>query len=947
MLIKKKLPAMIILMISIPILVVSFFIYYFTTNIFMDNNENNVVQLTIAQGHALKSILDSEKLKIQLYSQNGDIVNLLENIHINIKTSNFDKINKDIKKMLSDNSEFYNLSFTDLNGNILYSSSSQVKDIRDRKSFKDALSGRITIEQTIASQGNNKQLITINSPIKNSNGEIIGVFNGNIDANYFKSIFSHVKLGATGYAYLVDESGTIIYHPDDNKIGNKVENSEVRNIVENIKNNNSHDVKLGTYWYKNQNKFMSALVIQDVKWVLVMSENVDEINRISSVERYIIMGMILLVLILSTIGGIILANSITRPITKLISYMKAAQPGELIKIQNYKIKDEMGQLTDKYNIMIEKLNNSYGELSSVYEELYVTEEELRTQYKELYISKEALEISENKYRETIDGINDVIWEVDLKTNDFYTSENFSKITGYTDEQYDVKTLIEMAVVPKYKKKIYDDIEQNKNQKNHVFRNEFKIITKFGKTMWVLNRGKVIYDAKGKAIKILGTFSDNSIAKEAQEKVNELAYYDVLTGIPNRTKFMEELDNEIINSNKKGLSGAVLFVDLDDFKRINDSFGHDVGDRLLKTISEKFSSIINENYVISRFGGDEFLVMLRDVKDKEEIIIFVNKILNIFHKRFNIDKIKLFTTASIGITMFPNDGNNTSVILKNADTAMYKAKEEGKNGYKFYDEKMSEKIISDMKIERLLRNVISKNEIYLNYQPQIDLCTGKIIGTEALVRINSKESGHLSPIEFIAVAEKTGLIVPIGEWVMRTALKQNMRWIKKGLNETRISVNVSSVQLQQVDFVDNVKKSIYKAGIKPELVEIEITESVLMESMDKNVNILKQLKNYGIRIALDDFGTGYSSLNYLRIIPINILKIDKSFVDDITTNLKQRSIVDGIINIAHDLGIEVVVEGIETIEQLQILKEKKCDIVQGYIFSKPLEPEGVEEMLKKQ
>ncbi|WP_026884075.1 EAL domain-containing protein [Clostridium akagii] len=947
MLIKKKLPVTIILMVSIPILIVSFFIYHYTSIIFVNNSKNNVIQLTTAENDALTSRLNSEKLKIEVYSQKSDMVDFSEKTQEDLKKSDADKMQDQIKKIINDNSEIYSCDITDKNGKVLFSSNSKLGNIKDEKSIAEALKGKVNIQQSVFSSENNKVLFSIASPIRNDNGIIIGIFIGNIYSDYLKNIFSNVKMGQTGYAYLVDDSGTIIYHPDSNKIGSKVENSEVKNIVKNIKYNNSTIVRTGNYRYQNQNKFMAAIVIQDTKWIFVMSEDMNEINKISSIELYIIMGITLLVLIISTIVSIIFSRSITKPITKLISSMKVAQPGELIKIPDYNVKDEMGELTDKYNDMIEKLNNNYAELSSVYEELYVTEEELRNQYQQLYKSKNALEISENKYRETVEGINDVIWEVNLETNDFYASDNFSKMTGYKNNYDDIKKLIEIAIIPDNNKKFYTDIREHINKKNQVFRNEVEIITSFGKKIWVLNRGKVIYNTDGKAIKILGTFSDISAAKDAQKRVNELAYYDVLTGIPNRTKFIEKLNEQIINSVTKGVNGAVLFVDLDDFKKINDSFGHDVGDKLLKVISEKVSTVIGENDMICRFGGDEFLIMMTDVKSDEEIVALSSKILNVFHKKFNIDKIKLFTAASIGITVFPKDGNDTNIILKNADTAMYKAKDEGKNRYKFYDETMSEKIINDMKIERVLRTAISKNEIYLCYQPQIDLKTGKIIGNEALVRINSKELGHLSPIQFIPIAEKTGLIIPIGEWVMRTALKQNMKWINKNYSEIRISINVSSVQLQQVDFVKNVKNSIDKAGIKPELVEIEITESVLMESMDKNVKILKQLKQYGIRIALDDFGTGYSSLTYLRTIPINILKIDKSFVDDICTNSKQKSIVNGIINIAHDLDIEVVVEGIETIDQLQIINDKKCDIVQGYIFSKPVKSEEIEEMLKNQ
>ena len=296
-------------------------------------------------------------------------------------------------------------------------------------------------------------------------------------------------------------------------------------------------------------------------------------------------------------------------------------------------------------------------------------------------------------------------------------------------------------------------------------------------------------------------------------------------------------------------------------------------------------------------------------------------------------------------MFPKDGKDNNVILKNADTAMYKAKETGKNKYEFYDGEMSEGLNRYIKIEKALRDAIYNDEIYLCYQPQVELKTGRIIGTEALIRLKNNELGFVSPDKFIPVAEKSGLIIPIGEWVMKTAFKQNMKWIERGYGYKRISINVSSVQLKQSNFVDKVKKHIKEAGIPPELVEIEITESVLMESLDTNVEILRQLRKFGVRTSLDDFGTGYSSLNYLRMIPIDTLKIDKSFIDDICFNKKQEAIVDGIVNIAHNLEIEVVVEGVETPDQLHILSRKKCNIIQGYIFSKPMVAEDINDIIK--
>ena len=338
----------------------------------------------------------------------------------------------------------------------------------------------------------------------------------------------------------------------------------------------------------------------------------------------------------------------------------------------------------------------------------------------------------------------------------------------------------------------------------------------------------------------------------------------------------------------------------------------------------------------------FILMLNE----SEVESYAKKLLDLFNKPFKIDNKQIYITASIGVALYPKDGTDTNTILKNADSAMYKAKELGKNRFALFDPEMYLKLERKTCIERILRTAIENNELSINYQPQYDAQNNEIFGFEALLRLNSKELGFISPLEFIPIAEECGYITKLSQWVLNESCKQSVKWLNAGYKFKSISINISSVDLQQPDFLENIKDILKNTSINPNIVELEITETVLMQSLDSSINILKKLMDMGIRIALDDFGTGYSSLSYLRKIPISTLKIDKSFIDNITSNKKEESIINNIIQMAHSMDLKVVAEGVETKEQLSILKERNCDYIQGYYFSKPLPASEIEKLLNK-
>lgn len=596
-----------------------------------------------------------------------------------------------------------------------------------------------------------------------------------------------------------------------------------------------------------------------------------------------------------------------------------------------------------------KLRESYEELSAVYEELTATEEELRIQYNELQEKEELLRKSEERYQLALLASKDGIYDWDIKNNTVFYSKTWKKIIGYEESELpDTYEVLENLIHPEERKAVLNVRNKYLNREIDKYNIEYRFRKKDGSYIWIQDSALAMWDNEGNPVRIIGTYTDIDGRKKREKIIFNMAYYDSLTGLPNRRYFEKILKNILaFNENSyEANKGIVLFLDLDNFKNINDTLGHDVGDKLLKIIANKLKEVLRKEDIISRFGGDEFLILQPNINTYEEAVESVNRIIDIFKDLWILGEHKLYITPSIGITVYPDDGEDVNIILRNADTAAYDAKFSGKNGYKFFEKSMFDQVLRKTEVEKALREAVKNNEFELYYQPQVEVSTGRIVSLEALMRWKNPELGFVSPVEFIPIAEETGLIVDIGEWVIRAACKQNKEWKSKGYCYDTIAVNVSSLQLRQRGFVELVKNILKEIGLKPEFLELEITESVLMESLEKSVEILNELRKIGVKTALDDFGTGYSSLNYLMKIPIDTLKIDKTFIDNVSTNYSQKSIIEGIIIIAHEMALDVVAEGVEVQEQLKILADKKCDKIQGYLFSKPYEAKDIEKILQK-
>jgi diguanylate cyclase (GGDEF)-like protein/PAS domain S-box-containing protein len=455
---------------------------------------------------------------------------------------------------------------------------------------------------------------------------------------------------------------------------------------------------------------------------------------------------------------------------------------------------------------------------------------------------------------------------------------------------------------------------------------------------------VVRDAVGRPVNYIEIFSDVSERKEREERVRHLAHHDFLTDLPNRVLLNDRIAQGISHAERNRSQVAVLFLDLDRFKNVNDSLGHSVGDKLLQEVARRLRGCMRASDTVSRQGGDEFVILMPDVADPADIARGAQKVLDAVSSPYAIDGHELLTTPSIGISVYPSDGDDVEALLKNADAAMYHAKESGRNNYQFFTQDMNTRALERLSLERSLRRAVERDELRLHYQAQYEVRSGRIVGVEALIRWQHPDFGLIPPGRFIGFAEESGLIIEVGKWVLHEACRQARAWQTQGLPPLRMAVNISAAQFRDPDFPGTVLTALRMTGLEARYLEIELTESIIMQDVERATGLLEQLKQLGLELAIDDFGTGYSSLSYLKRFPIDLLKIDQSFVRDITTDKDDAAITSAIIGLTHNLGLRTIAEGVETAEQLEFLEGRGCDEVQGFLFSRPLALEECTDLL---
>jgi len=579
-------------------------------------------------------------------------------------------------------------------------------------------------------------------------------------------------------------------------------------------------------------------------------------------------------------------------------------------------------------------------------------------FKKLKESELALQISEERYALAARGANDGLWDWNINDGSIYLSERWKNLIGYNENE------IGSSVDEWFKRVHPDDIQQLRHDINihHInldgasahFRSEYRILHKDETYRWMLTRGVVVRNESGTACRMAGSQTDITESKRKEEKLLYDAFHDSLTNLPNRALFMNRAEHSL-NLQKRDPSRifAIFFIDLDRFKVVNDSLGHFIGDQLIIAVAERLLKLFRDTDAVAyigetfaRLGGDEFVVLLEGLKSSENAETVASRIQRNLETPFMIEGHEIFITVSIGIALSSLNYKNAEEILRDADTALYRAKKLGRDRYEIFNHEMHISALKEMHIEMDLRRAIERKEFVLHYQPIISLPDGKLQRLEALIRWSHPVHGIVSPMDFIPIAEETGLIYQIGEWVLETACRQVKQWQKDGLPLIRVAVNVSARQLRQKDFPATVARILHEAGLETQFLDLEITESIMMENPEEAITILSQLSDIGVHLSIDDFGTGYSSLSYMPRFPIDSIKIDKSFISKMHLDPAVLQVVVAIISLCEKMGKSVVAEGIETSVQRRLLEDLKCNHGQGNLFSSPLDETAIAALITK-
>ncbi len=589
---------------------------------------------------------------------------------------------------------------------------------------------------------------------------------------------------------------------------------------------------------------------------------------------------------------------------------------------------------------IEKsLKESNDKLTVVYKKLTLSEEELKDQYEKMRQHSEEINTLYQKYDIAIRSTDSAVWELDLITQELVISKNFYEIMNVPiNEDKNVYSLIDSLMLEEHKEELRCEVLRCIKDQNTEINIKIPVCESGDDVRWILVRGKGIIGADNEIRTVSGICLDITTMKEQEDYIEYLAGHDYLTKLPNRMSFMEKVYEKL----GEGKKGAIILLDIDNFKRINDTLGHLYGDDLLIQVSKRINSVADEHMLVSRFGGDEFSILISDIETDEEIERYAEQIKDAFRGAFSLEDNDNYISISMGITRFPMDSSDMNQLMMNADTAMYKVKQAGKNNYVYYHEDMKEEITTKRDVEVVLRQAIKYDGFKLVYQPQVDVNTREVVSFEALLRFKDNTIG---PAVFISIAEETGCIVDIGRWVAKEAISQIAKWRDMGFKEKTVAINYSNKQLRDFEFVEYLENVLRAYKVDPQYIEIEITESILLENNTQSIELLHQIKSAGIKLALDDFGTGYSSLNYLTYIPMDKIKMDKS-INDKFLEFENVEVMYSLISLVHSLNLTITAEGIEDWDKFHKLKKGGCDFIQGYLFSRPLEAESVVDIYDK-
>lgn len=739
------------------------------------------------------------------------------------------------------------------------------------------------------------------------------------------------RFGKTGYAFVINGQGDFILHPwlkgNVFKFGNPPVESLVKKIITMKKGEFSYD------WQDHgEDAFKKKIVffdyIPELDWIVGSTVYEDEIFQPIKELSKIIFLIICCSLALTIPLGFFLSALITRPLSKLTQQMDQSTGEDDLGVSaDENALGEIGILGQHFNHYIERLRRANKKiLSEIYDRIQ---------------AEQQLTIFRNAFESAVEGI----YVTDPSGNILVANRASSRITDYPPEELIGKNT-RIFKSEKHDKAFYSEL-WGALLKTGCWTGEIWNRRKGGEIFLETLSISAIFDEDKKITHYVAVFHDITDTKQQEEQIKHQAFHDALTGLPNRILANDRITVSLAHVKRGGTQLAVLFLDLDNFKNVNDTLGHEMGDQLLLQVANRLVSVVREEDTVARLGGDEFLVLVAAITTEKIVIEIVQRLLKTLADPFNLGDSQWFVTASIGVAFYPQDGDSAGVLTKNADIAMYQAKTTGKNNYHLFTSDLSDRINYLQQLENNLRQAITNKEFTVFYQPKIDPTMGRIVGAEALVRWRQHDGTFISPDDFIPLAEETGLIIPLGEQVLDLACRAIRKFNRLGYTNLSVAVNLSPHQFSQVNLVERIIAILQKHEVPYSQLELEITETTIMTNIVKTVETLNQLVMAGIKISIDDFGTGYSSLYYLKRFPIDTLKIDRSFIRDMTSDPSDALLVETIILMAHNLGINVVAEGVETKEQLDQLINYDCDQIQGYYYSKPLPMEAFLTYLNEQ
>lgn len=816
--IKKSLRILLIMSSMIPVILVSVIAHGLLTNRLVKAATDNLLQTARTSISGLEAMLDTQLVEVSLLSIQDELVEAARQSNATGSPA-ASSVNDFLKTMRSNSECCECITLYNSNYEIIASSDSTrtvttAASLSSLEYMSSSKSAAVAIEGLMQVSLDNRTVYAfeIGTPIiDHGTGVILGYIINTVGASYFSNFLSSITYGETGFCFLLDDHGNIIYHPDESCIGTVINSEKLSGISSDFRKGLLADSGSFEYFYENTKQTYGYSILPGLNWVLFVKQDISEIKSLTAFLLALLTLVCGILLVLTAIFANFLSKKISAPIIALRDAMRIASDGNLTVQTNIKSNNEFGELSKSFNKMLHIIKTNYEDLESMHEELLSNEEQLRSNY------------------------------------------------------------------------------------DHI---EF------------------------------------------------LAYHDILTNLPNKLAFLDYMNAVLVSSPSDSKMHAVYFVDLDNFKTVNDTLGHEYGDSLLVKTAQILSSILGTGGMLARAGGDEFLLFRENIPSKEDAVEFASQIIDFFRNPLDLEGEVVYVSMSIGISIYPENGISPNALIKNADIAMYKSKDTGKNKFTLFDKKMEEELNRNTMIIEVLRNAIENKEVYVQYQPLLELETNNVIGFEALMRIRNDRLGNISPNEFIPIAEESGLIIDLSSWLLREVCSFNKKLIDSGATPRPVSVNISSIQINRPGFVNTLSEILEETHLPPQYLELEITESTLVSSMMDASELLNSLQELGVRVSLDDFGTGYSSLNYLTKMPIDTLKIDKSFIDNICKSQKDSFIAESIIMLAHSLNIKVVAEGVESEEQLKLLRKQKCDIIQGFIYSPPLHPTALLDVIRE-